>query len=173
MPNILEELRTRIVQAEKRVNEAGVQLQAADKAYNAAVAELHVWRSALDAETRSEHARQEAAKSDQPSFAGMEPVRVPNTLEAVTGEQEPLILTVAANATVSINKTEMVRTLLRQNPAGLTPPQIWEHVSGEFKHRPYLYSVLKRLKDHDEVVTRRDKYLLRSSQEVNQILTLQ
>lgn len=165
MESIIQELQKRIADAEKRVNDAGLTLQEADKAYHAAISEFHVWRSALDAETRSQN-------SSQAVFAGMEELVSP-VLAAAAETGAANIEKADSVQTGGINKTELIRTLLRQNPAGLTPPQIWEQVADQFKHRPYLYSVLKRLKDHDEVVTRRNKYMLRPPQEVNQSLTIQ
>ena len=180
MRSILEELQTRIVEAEKRVNDAGNQLQAADKAYNAAVSEMNVWRSALEEETR----RQQAAKQGQGVFVGMEGLvaKAPDSkqlsVKASGVVDTSATFLIQPDGTILIessgtNKTELIRAILRQNPAGLTPPQIWELVSGHFKHRPYLYSVLKRLKDHDEVITRRNKYLLRQGTEARQSLTVQ
>jgi len=58
-----------------------------------------------------------------------------------------------------INKTDMVRELLRQHPAGITPTDLWKQVKTRMTHRAYLYSILKRLKDKDEVMVRRGKYI--------------
>lgn len=171
MQSILEELQKRISEAERHVNDAGKQLQAADKAYNAAMSELQIWRSAFDAETRA----QIEAKSMQGILVGMESLlpQAPDNIEYPPEPAEPATGHLPSLQAGGLNKTELIRSLLRENPAGLTPPQIWEHVAGQFKHRPYMYSVLKRLKDHDEVVTRRNKYLLRQNQEASQSLTIQ
>lgn len=59
------------------------------------------------------------------------------------------------------NKTETIRELLRQHPTGMTPTDIWKEVKGQMAHRPYLYSILKRLKDKDEVAVRRGKYFVK------------
>jgi hypothetical protein len=59
------------------------------------------------------------------------------------------------------NKTETIRELLRQHPAGMTPTDIWKEVRDQMAHRPYLYSILKRLKDKDEVCVRRGKYVMK------------
>jgi len=58
------------------------------------------------------------------------------------------------------NKTEKVRDLLRQNPSGMTPGDIWVKVEKEMKNRAYLYSILKRLKDRGDARERRGKYYL-------------
>lgn len=168
MKSIIQELQERVSDAEKRVNAAGLALQAADKAYHAAVNEFHLWRSALEAENR-------AMQGSQGVFAGMEDI-VPLVSDPAAATDVGVETVEAERVQVHVggtNKTELIRSLLRQNPAGLTPPQIWQRVAPEFKHRPYMYSVLKRLKDHDEVVTRRNKYMLRPSQEVAQSLTVQ
>lgn len=57
-----------------------------------------------------------------------------------------------------VNKTELVSELLRQNPAGMTPSDIWAKMDKEIKNRAYLYSVLKRLKDRGVARERRGKY---------------
>lgn len=59
------------------------------------------------------------------------------------------------------NKTETIRELLRQHPTGMTPTDIWKEVKDQMAHRPYLYSILKRLKDKDEVCVRRGKYVMK------------
>lgn len=64
-----------------------------------------------------------------------------------------------------INKTEAVRELLRQHPAGMTPGDIWKSLEQELSNRTYLYSVLKRLKDKGDAKERRGKYFLISKQE--------
>ena len=62
-----------------------------------------------------------------------------------------------------ISKTEAVRELLREHPAGLTSPDLWKgfQIKVPNTERAYLYSVLKRLRDKDEVMVRRGKYMLK------------
>lgn len=57
-----------------------------------------------------------------------------------------------------VNKTELVRELLRQHPNGMTPVEIWGHVHSQFGNRVYLYSVLRRLKDKGDAREKRGKY---------------
>jgi len=59
-----------------------------------------------------------------------------------------------------LNKTDIVRSLLKQHPTGMSAVDIWKAVGAQFNHRPYLYSVLKRLRDRQEIVKRRNKYCL-------------
>jgi hypothetical protein len=60
-----------------------------------------------------------------------------------------------------VGKTEIIRDLLRQHPQGMTPTEIWSQVRDRFKHRAYLYNVLKRLTDREELSVRRGKYVFR------------
>ncbi len=172
MPSILEALKERLAEATKNYNEATVKFQLAQAAHQQAGMELNIWRGAVEAEARAEQARVEAAKAAQPTLAGIEPQSTSTGVNEANVDEASLRAT-SSDATVSTNKTEMVRTLLRQNPAGLTAPQIWQHVTSEFKHRPYMYSVLKRLKDRDEVTFRRNKYFLRHDEEVQPSLIVQ
>jgi len=57
------------------------------------------------------------------------------------------------------NKTQLVRKALAAHP-GLTPAQVWGAVKGQIGKRTYVYSILKRLKDRDQIVVRRGKYYL-------------
>jgi hypothetical protein len=59
------------------------------------------------------------------------------------------------------NKTELVREMLRLHPTGITVSGLWTEIGDQINSRAYLYSILKRLRDKDEVFTRRKKYLLR------------
>jgi len=69
------------------------------------------------------------------------------------------------------NKTDMVRGLLRQHPAGMSPADIWREMEPHMKNRAYLYSVLKRLKDRGDARERRGKYFLNPKIEENQGIT--
>jgi len=171
MPSILEELKGRLSDSQRRVSEANQRLQQAQQAHAIAMADYNVWRAAVDAETRDELARVEAARENQPVFDGFVAPKAESTVtQADLANLDPVesATTAPPTADESINKTEIIRTLLRQNPTGLTPPQIWSQVSSQFKHRPYMYSVLKRLKDRDEISFRRNKYMIRQEPEVSE-----
>jgi len=66
------------------------------------------------------------------------------------------------SAASDVNKTELVRELLAQHPEGMTPGEVWTVLKNQIP-RAYVYSILKRLKDADEVIyqRRRKKYSLR------------
>jgi hypothetical protein len=59
-------------------------------------------------------------------------------------------------AAVEINKTNLIRDAIRQHP-GASPADLWDAVKEQVS-RTYLYSVLKRLKENDEVMVRRKRY---------------
>jgi hypothetical protein len=43
----------------------------------------------------------------------------------------------------------------------MTPADLWKAHKEEISSRPYLYSILKRMRDKDEVALRRGKYVLK------------
>jgi hypothetical protein len=162
MATILEELKLRLVEAQKRLTETTQRLQQAQQAQQAAQLEFNIWNGAVQTETHDEQLRTEAANRNQ--------LPLPEAnLEPVVAEQA----TLTSEAAEPINQTEVVRELLRRHPGGMTPTDIWREVGGQFKYRAYLYSVLKRLRDRDEVVMRRKKYALKPQQEAPHTITLQ
>jgi hypothetical protein len=66
------------------------------------------------------------------------------------------------------NKTEAVRSILRQHPAGMLPAEIWKQLQSQVGNRLYIYSVLKRLKDRGDVRVKRGKYYFNFKVEENQ-----
>ena len=163
---LLEELRNRHHDAQLRFQEtqqasqvaqaastkAQADLQKAQQAYAVANQQFVGWSTAYNAVMAEETARKQAA--------GQAQLQLPNTVEptpiaAPSAHLEP------AQAGEQKSKTDVIRDLLRQNPGGLTPTEIWSHVHEQFKYRAYLYSVLKRLTDREELSVRRGKYAFR------------
>lgn len=177
MAAILEELKLRLAEAQKRLAETTQAFQTAQQSQQAAQMEFNIWTGAVQAELRKEQLLNEAAKQNQLPLpnAKLEPV------EPVKAEQQVALaerLEAARNragldSSEPVNQTETVRELLRRHPGGMTPTDIWREVGGQFKYRAYLYSVLKRLRDRDEVVKRRNKYALRPQQEAPEPIVLQ
>lgn len=138
MSQFLDELKTRLQDALKR-------LQAAQQKSAIAQAELQ----AVTQEYNSlQHLANVEATRNQQATGG------PITVTVTSRIAQP-----ALSQTGETNKTETIRELLRQHPAGMTPTDIWKEVKDQMTHRAYLYSVLKRLKDKDEVTVRRGKYI--------------
>ena len=162
MTKILEEIQARLVEAQKRLAETSQLFQAAQQAQQLAQHNFNVWNMALQVEQRDEQLRQAQATEKQlqlptagskaeanATTVAISPVTTPDTPEP-------------ADNTDALNKTDIVRSLLRQHPTGMSAVELWKEVKAQFNHRPYLYSVLKRLRDRDEIVRRRNKYCLTS-----------
>ena len=158
MATILEEIQTRLAEAQKRLTEANAAFAVAQQAQAQANHNFNVWNMALQVEQRDEKLRQDKANEKQlPLPTAMKeeasPVAVPSIAVPIASEQP-------TDNSETPNKTDAVRNLLRQHPNGMSAVDIWKEVREDFKHRPYLYSVLKRLRDREEIVKRRNKYCL-------------
>jgi hypothetical protein len=156
MSKILEELQVRVADSKSRLDIATKSFQSAQAVFQQAQQDHNVWNMALVAEQRDEQRRAATATEKQ--------LPLPTTAQAeakppVWGEQE--VSDLAGEPAEPFNKTDTVRALLRRHPGGMTAVDIWNEVSDDFKHRPYLYSVLKRLRDREEIVKRRNKYCLK------------
>ena len=163
---LLEELRNRHHGAQLRFQEsqqafqiaqaasakAQAELQKAQQAFAVAQQQFVGWSTAYSAVMAEEAARKQAAEQAQ--------LQLPNTpTPAPLAVQVPQPEPVQAGDQKS--KTDVIRDLLRQNPQGLTPTEIWSQVHEQFKYRAYLYSVLKRLTDREELRLSRGKYAFR------------
>ena len=163
---LLEELRIRHRAAQLRMQEATQEFQAAQAAHlsaqaafqkaqqalNIAQQQFHGWNTAYATVATEEAERKKAAEQGQlqlPTAQSTPPVTAP------AAQPEPI------QAGEQKSKTDVIRDLLRQNPHGMTPTEIWSQVHDQFKYRAYLYSVLKRLTDREELCVRRGKYAFR------------
>ena len=161
MPTILEELKSRLATAQARQALAQQRWQAAQAEINAANGEVNIWNNALAVETRDEAVRvAEAAKNDVPAA-------VQTSFEAVMESEQPETPVTESQPDEEdeqVNKTELVRDLLRENPTGMTPAAIWTafHQQAPKASRNYMYSVLKRLRDKKQVEQKRGKYMLKA-----------
>jgi hypothetical protein len=162
---LFEELQRRHREAQARLAEAtqtfqsaqqahaaaSANLQRAQQAFQTAQAQFHGWNTAVSTVGAEIAAQQEAARAAQPELP------MPSALPAVQPVQTPDPIEVPE----PLNKTDLIRELLTHHPQGMTPTEIWNQVSAKFKYRAYLYSVLKRLTDRDELSVRRGKYTVR------------
>jgi len=142
MSTFLETLQSRLAEAEKNLEQAQKRLTLAHAQSAEAVTEVEGWKKAVAAELRREQQASGVAPHPQP---------------------EPEANATSPDPNSELNKTQMVREILRQNPTGMTPAAIWGRMKNQIAHRPYLYSILKRLKDKDQVFIRRGKYFYRVS----------
>jgi hypothetical protein len=146
MGQFLEECKSRLAEAQKRFQEAQQNMAMATQAFQVAQNEMGIWNGAVATEMR----RLELEKQQKPSGvpSGVPPEK--NLLEQSSS---------VPNA--EVNKTDMIRDILRQHPAGMTPAELWKALNGQVA-RDYVYAVLKRLKDREEVAYKRKKYSLRA-----------
>jgi hypothetical protein len=151
MSKILEELQSRAAEAKKRLDEATALFQSAQQAQTQAQHNFNVWNLAAQIEAREEQQRQIVASEKQLPL----PTGKPHVTPSLSAAPEDVI-----DNSEALNKTDIVRNLLKQHPAGMSAVAIWEEVGTQFNHRPYLYSVLKRLRDRQEIVKRRNRYSL-------------
>jgi uncharacterized protein HemX len=165
MPTILEDLKLRLAAAQARHAVAQQKLQVAQVEFNSATAEVNIWNNAVMIETRDESARAAEAAKDQI------PIDLPSeaTVEAAVSDAEQIEVQPEEDEE-PVNKTEAVREILRQNPGGMTPAALWAAFQQQAPNtrRNYLYSVLKRLRDYEEVAQRRGKYVLKVKPPTNE-----
>jgi hypothetical protein len=162
---LLEELRIRHQDAQVKAQEtqqafqvaqaaqakAQADFQKAQQAFAIAQQQFHGWSTAYNTLMAEETARRQAAQQEQLQLPNAE--AAPAATTAVQPE--------SIQSSEQTNKTDVIRELLREHPGGLTPTEIWSHVQGQFKYRAYLYSVLKRLRDREELRLSRGKYSVR------------
>jgi hypothetical protein len=163
----LDDLKAKLEAAQKRLAEAKAKLEYAQQVNNYAQYEVNTWTAAVNIQNNLEEQQKKEAAIAAPAGAVGQTAASP-----ATSETKPTTQTIGSgsseNTSQEVNKTEAIRELLRQHPAGLTPADLWKNVKDKISHRPYLYSVLKRLKDRDEVTIRRGKYLLKSTPKVEE-----
>ncbi|MHB8540070.1 MAG: hypothetical protein ACYDCD_03895 [Candidatus Acidiferrales bacterium] len=145
MSEFLEHLKARHAESQKRFLAKQAQLNSVNQEFQVVAQEFNAWQTLLNLETRKE--QMAAVALTAPTVS---PASAPSSPAATSPE---------------VNKTEIVRELLRQHASGMTPSEIWkqEQIKTQFPHRAYLYSVLKRLKDRGDITEKRGKYCFKFS----------
>lgn len=165
MTKIIEELQARVADSKSRLDAATRDFQVAQGVFQQAQQNFNIWNGALQIELRDEQRRAAAAAENQlPLPTAPQIHKSAATQEAGLKQQEDFTdapVDLVDDARENFNKTASVRNLLSHHPAGMTAVDIWNEVRADFKHRPYLYSVLKRLRDREEIIKRRNKYCLK------------
>jgi hypothetical protein len=146
MSEFLENLKVRMLEAQKRFLAKQAQLTAVQAEFQVVAQEFNAWQTLVNVEARKEQGAATVTVSAQ--------TQTPNVVALSVSSR-------SATSTAEVNKTEIVRELLRQHSAGMTPSEIWKQVKNQIAHRPYLYSVLKRLKDRGDAVEKRGKYFFK------------
>lgn len=142
MSRIIDDLKALLSEAQGRLQQSQQKLTEAQKEHDAAIKEFSTWQAALELATR---------KSDDATGIASAPTPMSSMDES--GESS------------GVSKAELIRNVLRQNPGGITPALIWKAVQDKIRYRPYVYSVLNRLKEKNRVAVRRGKYYLLPNKE--------
>jgi len=150
MSEFLETLKSRLQDAQKRMQVAQQKLAVAQAEFNSAAQETNSWNVAVLTEA---HRIQQAAAAEQ----AMPVVGPPAPSTPSTEASQATTIAPAPD----INKTDLVRAVLRQHTTGITPHEIAKALKMQVDNA-YIYSILKRLKDKDEVVKKRSgKYCIK------------
>ena len=154
MSEFLETLKRGMQEAQVKFQAAQQKMNQFQAEFQKAAQEFQAWQTLVKLETVKQQQQQGSSETaQQPSIVQRQPSMPTN------GNQPGFD---------GANKTEMVRELLRQHPAGMTPADIWGEMKTHMKSRAYLYSVLKRLKDRGDARDRRGKYFLNPKIEESQ-----
>ena len=88
--------------------------------------------------------------------------------QPVSGKPTPAEAPAVEAIEPDINKTAIIKDALRQHPTGMTPGELWQTVKDQIPRRNYVYAVLGRLKDREQVTVRRGKYYFRIVNKVDE-----
>jgi hypothetical protein len=152
MSQFIEMLKSRLENAQQRVTASQQRLQIAQVDHQAVMQEFQSLQTLINVESAREH-RETHEQERASATNNRPPVVVRSQIIA------PIPVSAPQVAAGEPNKTDMVREILRQHADGLTPAQVWTRAKDQID-RPYVYSVLKRMKDKKEVIARAGKYYL-------------
>jgi hypothetical protein len=135
MSQMIERLKEGLADAQKRHGEVTKRFQAAQAEWQASNAEVLGYQKVIELETRRDLEK-----------------------AAIAPQMEGPVTQAEQQAGQDVNKTQLVKDALADHP-GLTPAQLYGALKNQIG-RPYVYSVLKRLKDKKQVCEKRGKYYL-------------
>jgi|SRR5580700_3828171 hypothetical protein len=134
----LEYLKSGFEDAQKRFQETQARMQAMQAEFNVIAQEFNAWQTLYRAEM--------AKQGTMPLPESPKPhLQRANGVPRLVASKQP-------------SQTDVVRAMLKERPAGMTPNEIWREVESQMTNRTYLYSVLKRLKERGDAIERRGKY---------------
>lgn len=182
MSDFLETLKRGMQEAQQKYSSAQQKLTAAQAEFQLAQQRLAVAQTEFQTAIQEFQAFQTLVNLQthkQQGTSGATPVTAPahvlvpqhSRILITPGQPVPNIPPTQPSANgnrIESNKTQAVRDLLRQHPAGMTPAEIWEQLETQLSTRAYLYSVLKRLRDKKDAKEKRGKYFLIPKPEENQ-----
>jgi hypothetical protein len=177
MSQFLETLKARLADAQQRLQTANQKLHIAQQEQQAAMTEFSSWQNAVVVEHRRENPNAAPAQpthfivnqgqqlpvrlvsramQSQPHNPAIQPV-IP--VQSVQPSAQTVTVADQLGAGDQVNKTDLIRDVLRQNPNGIKPAEVWKQIKDQVA-RAYVYSVLSRLKEKKHVSERRGKYYL-------------
>jgi hypothetical protein len=165
MSEFLEILKVRHAECQKRFQMKQAQLNAVNAEFQAVAQEFNSIQTLMNLEIQK--ANLEAARVASPAPSA--------SAKTVSGQISAGATLIAAQSpdtgSNGVNKTEIVRGLLRQHASGMTPSELWREpqIKAHFDHRAYLYSILKRLKDRGDITEKRGKYCFKFSPKEEEI----
>jgi hypothetical protein len=154
MSDFLERIKKDAAEAQRRLQDAQQKLAVAQQEFQAAAQESNSYQTIVAVQ-----ARKEQEVSGVPAHVGV-PTQV--TIRMATPRH---LVPTPSEPDEETNKTQLVREILRQHPAGMTGGELWNAVKSQFAHRQYVYSVLKRLKKKGDVVQKRKKFVFMAKPE--------
>lgn len=163
MSDFLETIKDRLEKAQARAKEVGArfleaqsQLALANQKFQSVTTENNIAQQEFQAWTKSyEFESKREAEHEQPQAPTAINIRI----------EDSLSMSDQANAAsdADSNKTELIRNVIRCSENGMTPGEIWAAVKEQIPRRNYVYAVLGRLKDREQVSVRRGKYFFRQA----------
>jgi hypothetical protein len=161
MDPLLDGMKERLEKAKERLTRAQLSFQAAQAEMQTAAGEYSVWNSAISLVIRDEEKRLAESRENQ---IPMDLPELQTQEEEHRAEARDISIPVVASV-ATVNQTEKVRDIIRAHGTGITTGGIWTEVKDHISNRSYLYPILKRLRDRDEVCVRRGKYLFKTKAE--------
>jgi hypothetical protein len=145
MTQFLDMLKERLADARRRATLTQANLQRAQQEHNLVVQELSSWTNAVAVEMRREQEPDPAEHKNETPTKGTSPV--------IAVAQD------APESTPEVNKTRLIREVLERYPNGVRPVKVWMELRDQVA-RPYVYSVLSRMRQRKEAREVRGKYSL-------------
>jgi hypothetical protein len=179
MADILEELKLRLLDAQKVFATVQRDLQTHQQKFAVAQQELNAWQQAVAFETRNQQLKAQAVEAETlqsakplqlPSSSGSQIHPVSQSPPAASEQQAS-----ATNAT-DVNKTKLIKQAIARH-TGIRPSALWGELQQQIT-REYLYAVLSRLKNNKKsgVLEKKGKYYIQpgakmeETKDQNQIL---
>lgn len=167
MSEYLERLKSDLADSQKRLTEVQQKMQSFQNVFQSAHADVQSYLRIIDAVTRREAEAEQQANNSGPGIqTGLEVVSAIASVVVAAGK----VLERPEAKPEDINKTDLIRDAIRQHP-GASPADLWDSVKEQVS-RAYLYSVLKRLKENEEVIVRRKKYYFKAVSKPEEVVSV-